>query len=210
MEVLKTTTNVFKTNDEAQLNKIHQVEFNLVVLNRGIDILKDEVSSAIKNNIQIQFSGNYKKIIDAIKQCNDLNEFKELQNDIEKSISLFYKISKKENLKLILRTIDNNLCRKFHTDIHDLRMLCTYAGAGTLWLNNDNIDFDALNNCAHNECIVRNPKEIKQANVGDILIFKGALYPDFHSNPLVHKSPELNGNEKRLMLRIDTNEFSNF
>ena len=45
--------------------------------------------------------------------------------------------------------------------------------------------------------------------IGDIVILKGALYPE--SKAIIHRSPTIEETgKKRLLLRIDTNESVNF
>ena len=51
--------------------------------------------------------------------------------------------------------------------------------------------------------------QIQQANTGDIVILKGALYPN--ASPVIHRSPSIEeSNEQRLLLRVDTNNFTGF
>ncbi len=98
------------------------------------------------------------------------------------------------------------MCRKFHTDINDLRLLCTYAGPGTLWVAEDE------NNRDYDEEHIGEVR-IHQADTGDILILKGALYPK--GKPVVHGSPTIEETDgkrlcERLLLRLDTNSFLDF
>lgn len=51
--------------------------------------------------------------------------------------------------------------------------------------------------------------DIQQAGTGDIVILKGALYPDGHA--IMHRSPTIEEmGAARLLLRIDTNAFKPF
>ena len=101
------------------------------------------------------------------------------------------------------------MCRKFHTDINDLRLLCTYIGPGTLWLPDEAVDLKALQKGGDEQALVVDEQQIQQVSTGDVVILKGALYPE--ANPILHRSPSIEeSGEKRLLLRIDTNEFLNF
>ena len=60
------------------------------------------------------------------------------------------------------------MCRKFHTDINDLRLLCTYFGPGTLWIK-DNDFISKKNNALDFKCDKEN---IQQVETGDISMLK--------------------------------------
>ena len=82
------------------------------------------------------------------------------------------------------------MCRKFHADYNQLRLLCTYLSQGTLWLT-DNLQKDILLK-----------DDIQQLDTGDVAILKGELCPN--AKPVFHGSPEIeSSNEKRLLLRVD-------
>lgn len=131
-----------------------------------------------------------------------------LYKDIECLLHLFKKISASENLSVLLETVNTNMCRRFHTDVNDLRLLCTYSGQGTLWLTEDNVNRNALDNSGNNEAIVIEENNIQQVETGDVVILKGSKYIQNDTKAVVHRSPSIENNkEKRLLLRIDTNEF---
>jgi len=97
------------------------------------------------------------------------------------------------------------MCRRFHTDINDVRLLCTYSGPGTLWLTNDNINPKALGTRGSKQSIFIEQDRIQQANTGAVVLLKGALYSDESTRAVVHCSPSIEEDaQKRLLLRIDT------
>ena len=99
------------------------------------------------------------------------------------------------------------MCRKFHTDINDLRLLCTYVGPGTLWLPDEAIDRNMLT--ASTQELLIEEQHIQQVATGDVVLLKGALFEN--SNPILHRSPAIEASgATRFLLRIDTNQFSNF
>ena len=112
------------------------------------------------------------------------------------------------SFRLLLTTVNTDMCRKFHTDINDLRLLCTYIGPGTLWLPDEIVDGKALQAGKEDTEIVIDAQQIQQVPTGDVVILKGALYAG--ANPILHRSPSIKEHgEKRFLLRIDTNEFLN-
>lgn len=140
---------------------------------------------------------------------SNLSECASFFEDVSELVKLFERATQASSFRLLLTTVSTNMCRKFHTDVNDLRLLCTYIGPGTLWLPDEAIDYKALQTGRNNQEIVVDERRIQQVRTGDVVILKGALYPE--ANPVLHCSPAIEGKgEKRLLLRIDTNEFLNF
>ncbi len=123
--------------------------------------------------------------------------FSNLRNHIELLINSFVRQTKTEELRLTLSVIDSDMCRKFHTDIIDYRLVCTYFGEGTLFV------------LPENEKLVETPKEcIEQLAVGEAMLFRGALSSSKENPALLHKSPIISTKgTKRLFLRLDTLNF---
>lgn len=193
------------------LNKIQDKDVNIAIFNREIGQLKNEIKHLLELNIEVRTSGDIDSILDSISQIIDPKDFGLIIQDIHELLKLFKNASEANSFRLLLATVNNNMCRRFHTDINDLRMLCTYDGPGTLWLTEDNIERNALNSRGDNECIVLDGSNIQQAKTGAVVILKGAMYPAKGTNAVVHRSPTIEeSGETRLLLRIDTNEFLNF
>ncbi|MEM9526087.1 MAG: DUF1826 domain-containing protein, partial [Bacteroidota bacterium] len=130
--------------------------------------------------------------------------------DIKALLSYFAEVTDSKEHRLLLTTVKTNMCRRFHSDINDLRMLCTYSGPGTLWLTDDNINTKALETSGNNESIVLVKERIQQAKTGAVVLLKGALYPSKNAKAVVHRSPNIEEyDQERLLLRIDTNESLN-
>lgn len=207
----KANKNWVEGNCTTSLQQIHQKEVNIAIYNRNIDFLSEEIEHLVNKQIELRASGSKEQIIFVLKkELNSLNS-NLLTEDIEYLLSIFEKITKAKSFRLLLATINTNMCRRFHTDVNDLRMLCTYSGPGTLWLTEDNVNRKALDSCGDNECIVLDETKIQQAQTGSIVLLKGAIYPQDGTKAIVHRSPTIEETgEKRLLLRIDTNEFLNF
>ena len=139
---------------------------------------------------------------------NKRPEYDFFLRDILSLLHHFSQVTNASSFRILLATVDTNMCSKFHTDINDLRMLCTYVGPGTLWLSDETEYRHARNKGGNGNSESLNEAEIQQAGTGDVVILKGALYPK--SNAVLHRSPSVEKTgEKRLLLRIDTNESTN-
>jgi hypothetical protein len=126
-----------------------------------------------------------------------------LIEDIQQLIYQFAAICNAEYVRVHLKTVTNDACRKFHIDGYDLRLLCSYAGPGTEWTYNDNVNRKYLG-LGENEQIIKDWSYINQLNSYDVAILKGELPHQRTGKGVVHRSPaiELTG-ARRLVLRID-------
>lgn len=211
MEMIKDvmTKNWVVGNCSTQLHQIHNGAINIAIFERDTTSFSAEIEALVNQTIEIRSTGEVEKIIASLNK--ELSQYKLINNDIVSLLLLFKEITKANSFRFLLATINTNMCSKFHTDINDLRMLCTYSGPGTLWLTEDNVNRKALDTCGDNQCIILDEKGIKQVNTGAVVILKGAIYPTEGTKAIAHRSPTIEENgERRLLLRIDTNEFLNF
>ncbi len=109
-----------------------------------------------------------------------------LRADFEMLGSLFATITGRDAVRLRLEHVGHNACRRRHVDAVRLRLLCTYAGLGTEWLEPGG-----------------SSRRMAPFHVG---IFKGASYPD-RAPRVLHRSPPVEhlppGRRPRLLLCID-------
>jgi hypothetical protein len=115
----------------------------------------------------------------------------------------FAAICNAEYVRVHLKTVANDACRKFHIDGYNLRLLCSYAGPGTEWTYNENVNRKYLGE-GENEQIIKDWGHINQLNSFDVAILKGELPHKRTGNGIVHRSPAIEQTrEHRLLLRID-------
>ena len=67
-----------------------------------------------------------------------------LIDDILRLATLFEATTKSDNIKLQLEIVTTDMCRLFHADYYRQRLLCTYLGPGTEWLDHSNVNRNAL------------------------------------------------------------------
>ena len=192
------------------LEDIHQEDMNIAIYERGLDHFGEEIEELIKRDIEFRASGDISTIIKELSE--EIGGYSSvIIKDVKSLLEQFRTLAGTESFRLMLATVKTDMCRKFHTDINDLRLLCTYSGPGTLWLTDDNVNRRALGSYGSEENIVIEEQEIRQANAGDVLLLKGAVYPNDHTRAIVHRSPVVEDKGiTRLILRIDTNEFLNY
>lgn len=95
-------------------------------------------------------------------------------------------------VEIRLQRVDNDACRKFHADYVSARLITTYLGEGTQWLEAADPD-----DCDHPA-----PDTIRQLAPGDVGLFKGRHWSP--PAPAVHRSPPIEGSGTvRLLLVIN-------
>lgn len=201
--VTGTTPEVFK--------HIHQSEINIAIYDRDTTAFAAEVEHLLEQDIEFRSKGTIEAILAALPTAVSVKDCPLMVQDIKDLLYEFKQLTAKEEFRLLLATINTNMCRKFHTDVNELRMLCTYSGPGTLWLTKDNINRRVQGLYSTDESIALDESKIQQAKTGAVLILKGAIYPKEGTEAVVHRSPTIEEvGEKRLLLRIDSNDFLNF
>jgi hypothetical protein len=95
---------------------------------------------------------------------------------------LFATIAGADSLGVRVDVTDRATCPRFHADQVTLRLMTTYRGPGTEWLQ---------------------AGRTEQAEAGDVLFAKGDLWPDLRCGPCVHRSPVPASGQTRVLLTID-------
>ena len=109
-----------------------------------------------------------------------------LGDDITDLTQHYARLMRVTRVRIRLETVTTDACSRFHVDRVRLRLLTTYVGPGTDWLDAD---------AAPDRCIRRLPE-------GAVALLKGSLWPGSPGCP--HRSPPLAGTGRhRLLLSID-------
>jgi len=214
MEILKHRHSVsvanrsFSEGDSVKaLHAIHLENVNIAIWKRRNVLFANEISSLMSDRIQLRLIGSVNELSFELEHQLSLEHTPLLKNDVVKLLQEFHAIAKVSSYRLMLAWVDNDMCRRFHTDVIDLRCICTYAGPGTIWVPDELVDRLSLHSGAGNEKIISDLSQVQQCDAGDVVILKGELYPKDNTQAVVHKSPGVESEGiARLVLRIDTNE----
>ena len=207
---IKNAVNFRIGDNPSILNCIHDNEVNIAIYERDISAFANELTHLLDEHVEFKSSGTIESIVNDAREVMNPTKYPLLIRDISQLLLYFKEATEVNNFRLLLATVNTNMCRRFHTDVNDLRMLSTNSGPGTLWLTDDNINRVALNDCSDDVSMVIDESRIQQAATGAVVILKGAIYPQLETEAVVHRSPTIEeSGEKRLLLRIDTNESLN-
>jgi hypothetical protein len=115
-----------------------------------------------------------------------------LIEDVVELAERYSSIMELDSVSVRLAIVATNSCRKFHADYVKARLITTYVGSGTQW-----IDAEDTARVARGE----EPCRINALTTGDVGLFKGKMWtPD----PAIHRSPPIEGTyDKRLILVLD-------
>lgn len=126
----------------------------------------------------------------------------ELAKDISANVAIFYNKIQSQYIRIQLKIVETDMCRLFHTDNNTLRLLCTYQGPATQWLEEDNINRCKLGG-GDNSLIVKDLTKIKTAKKFDTLLLKGERFAH-DIKGAVHRSPPIElKKEVRVLLTLD-------
>lgn len=128
--------------------------------------------------------------------------------DVEMLANLYIDLMGCPNLGLRLEVLHGAMCPKFHVDRTGIRLLCTYLGPGTEWLDDQYADRSKLGISTANICdadsgLILNYAGQHQVPVFAIALLKGSLWQGNTQRGLIHRSPAVAPNQIRVMLAID-------
>ena len=121
--------------------------------------------------------------------------------DMETVCKIFCIIEKTDSLYFWLGT--KRQCRRYHTDNVPRRLLVTYAGQGTEWIQNHDADRKAYEAGEPNEKIIKNKSKLNFIDVWNIAIFSGG------SDGVLHRTPDTALNGSSILMKLDNPKFIN-
>lgn len=131
-----------------------------------------------------------------------------LINDITLLVDMFCCLFELKGAGLRLTVLDRPMCPRFHVDRIPCRLVTTYHGIATQWLNNSIIDRSKLGAGSQGKPdeqsgLLQNIDDINQLTQGDVAILKGENWDEQEGAGLVHRSPAVSQGERRLLLTLD-------
>lgn len=131
-----------------------------------------------------------------------------LSKDIAELVDMFCCLFDIKQAGLRLATLASAMCPRFHVDRVPCRLVTTYQGMATEWLQHDSVDRSKLGRASHGlsddvSGVFRSPNDIQYLAQGDVALLKGELWPGNEDAGLVHRSPCVTGDNRRLILTLD-------
>ena len=130
--------------------------------------------------------------------CRDLEGYDGFIADVAWLVSAFACLLGAKRIGVRLRLLDKAMCPRFHVDHVPVRLITTYAGIGSQWLREGVMDRRQLSQAD------AEPRErIEQIHCGEVALLKGEKWRGNEGYGLIHRSPTLAANERRLILTLD-------
>jgi len=203
---------VLYSNTPDVLADIYDEQSNMAVWHRALSPVVSQTAA------DILASGELVQIVIAVTPKNALAALKKelakfdggdaLCQDISDLIDMFCCLFEQERVGLRLTGLDRAMCPRFHVDKVPCRLVTTYVGVATQWLEHQAVDRTKLGvgnqGLADDVCgLYQRPSDIKQLANGDVAILKGERWHKNEGGGLVHRSPALAPQSNRLLLTLD-------
>ncbi|MFB1479915.1 DUF1826 domain-containing protein [Corallococcus sp. RDP092CA] len=121
--------------------------------------------------------------------------------DLNFLLRLYVDLLGADALGVRLHTLARDMCPRFHVDRVGVRLLCTYAGPATEWLENAHVVRSALGVTGE---VARPRAPIQSLERFDVALLKGEAWPGNTGNGAVHRSPAIaKDGTRRLLLSIE-------
>jgi hypothetical protein len=198
-------------NEPKVLTDIYRSANNIVIWRRTLsETLKTSVDSFLDSNASYQASMTVTPE-SALSSLNDALGDRgktELSEDIAELVDMFCYLFELRRVGLRLTALDSAMCPKFHVDKVPCRLITTVHGAATEWLphqavNRHKLGIGSQGKPDNESGLYQNQHDIQQLNCGDVALLKGELWEGNENAGLVHRSPALAANERRLLLTLD-------
>ncbi|MFK0312302.1 DUF1826 domain-containing protein [Pseudomonas sp. NPDC090233] len=130
-----------------------------------------------------------------LAEAAELQGYESFVADVRWLVSAFTCLLGARRVGLRLRVLQGAMCPRFHVDNVPVRLLTSYVGPGSEWLEEDAIERRGLH-------LAQAPVDnIKRLQPGDVAVLKGEKWLGNEGAGLIHRSPP--SQERRLLLSLD-------
>ncbi|MGQ7960259.1 DUF1826 domain-containing protein [Pseudomonas sp. SP16.1] len=105
-----------------------------------------------------------------------------------------------QRIGLRLRALDKAMCPRFHVDHVPLRLISSYAGVGSEWLEEGAMPRARLGDGSAEP---QDAAAIRQLQAGQVALAKGEKWQGNEGRGLIHRSPQPPAGQRRLLLTLD-------
>ncbi|HEY6965003.1 MAG TPA: DUF1826 domain-containing protein [Erythrobacter sp.] len=192
------TTVARSAADPEVLHTIRAPECNLAIWQRAAFADFTPLTEGMPENLR--FVSNLRRLPGTLERELRQNGFGSdpalhsvLVEDVTRLAGLFCAAMELAAFELRLELVRSDSCRKFHADYVTARLITTYVGEGTDWLD----EADAARVAAGQE-----PHHVNRLAAFDVGLFKGKLAT---GTPAIHRSPPIAGTPggSRLLLVLN-------
>lgn len=193
------------------LADIYRENVNIAIWQRELsDELGDAVTDFAARNRTFAASMTVSpdSVLTSVSEAIGSNDQCPLNQSIAELVEMFCDLLGVERTGLRFGVLDSAMCPRFHVDRVPCRLVTTYLGAGTEWLQHEAVDRSKLGPVSagksdHETGLFRTPRDIQQLSSGSVALLKGELWEGNEDAGLVHRSPTVEAGHVRLLLSLD-------
>ncbi|PPK67676.1 uncharacterized protein DUF1826 [Methylobacter tundripaludum] len=204
----------YLSDDVADLAQIYQPGINLCLIERQVD---NELSRFVEHVLRLPNPIVFVESIDFASfdffslqpRAAHLPGYRAFCNDVAALTALYCDLFELKRVGLRLNTLDHAMCPKFHVDSVTCRLVCTYGGIGTEWLEDAYADRRKLGRGSGGlsdelSGLILDTNAIHNMPPYAIGLLKGGLWEGNEQHGAIHRSPKLTLNSpRRLLLTLD-------
>ncbi|GAA3544883.1 DUF1826 domain-containing protein [Zobellella aerophila] len=186
--------------EPATLTRIYDPGCNLAVWRRTLPV---EVAAYVQKLMQLDRRVSVRGLLtpetvmdELHARLPDLPGREALAADIRLLVEMFACLFGLSRVGVRLASLQTAMCPRFHVDRVPCRLVTTYSGPGTHWLNQQQRD-QLL------EQQGKEPERWQQLAVGEVALLKGEAWEDNDGEGLWHRSPPVPTGYGRLFLSLD-------
>jgi len=194
------------------MTKIYDAQVNLAVWQRQLDealqvfcesLIKQRPGLQLRTIIQPDEIAQW--LASQLPQHEHRSVFAE---DIQQLADMYADLFDLTSIGLRLSVLDNTMCPRFHTDQLACRLVTTYYGQGSEWLPEAAVNRCKLGQGANGlpdaeSGVLKIPNGIQQLQAGEVALLKGEGWLGSEVKGIVHRSPQINPGDKRVLLTFD-------
>ena len=194
------------------LSKIYQENTNIAIWQRSLSTKLAEAAKAVLLSnplLQISVAVTPQNVEATLVETLGSTDFSDiLIKDIARLVDMFCYLFETKHAGLRLAVLDRAMCPRFHVDRVPCRLMTTYQGVASEWLPDSAADrsklgFGNKGQPDEQSGIYQNTSDIRHLNQGDVALLKGKLWEENEEGGLIHRSPQLPSETRRLLLTLD-------
>ena len=180
---------------------------NLAVWTRRLNpALRDFAAALVRNRPGLALSQTLEMeeerlpALDGLLDAQQLPGQADFLDDLGWLVEAFFCLTGARRIGLRLRVLAKPMCPRFHVDHVPLRLVTTYQGAASEWLDESGLDRRLLGGA---QAEVVDEQLIHSLSTGDVALLKGERWEGNEGAGLVHRSPRAEPGLARLLLTLD-------
>lgn len=138
------------------------------------------------------------KLTDLASELRDIEGHAGFVADVAWLTHAFACLTGAKRVGLRLRTLHKAMCPRYHVDWVALRLITTYAGVGSQWLEEGAMAREHLGDAAAEPA-----SPPRQLQAGSVALFKGERWDGNEGRGIIHRSPPVPDHQGRLLMTLD-------